>query len=66
MPPTLEERVEALERQVRALTEAVVQNTPARDWRAAIGWARNDEGYGEMARLGAEIRKADRDASGEG
>jgi hypothetical protein len=64
MQGTLDERVEALERQVRALTEIVAGKKPARDWRSTIGWARDDEGYDEMVRLGEEIRQKDREAAG--
>jgi hypothetical protein len=63
MPETLDERVEALERQVRALTELVKGKPAARDWRSTFGWARDDEGYDEMVRLGEEIRQKDREAA---
>jgi hypothetical protein len=59
-------RVEALERQVRALTEIVAGQKLARDWRSTIGWARDDEGFDEMVRLGEEIRQKDREAAGAG
>ena len=64
MQTTLDERVEALERQVRALTEIVAGRSPARDWRSTFGSARDDEGFDEMVRLGEEIRQKDREASG--
>ena len=64
MQATLDERVDALERQVRALTEIVAGQKPARDWRSTIGWARDDEGFDEMVRLGEEIRQKDREAAG--
>jgi hypothetical protein len=64
MQPTLDERVDALERQVRALTEIVMGNKPAKDWRSTVGWARDDEGFDEMVRLGEEIRRMDREAAG--
>ncbi len=37
-------RVDALEQQVRALTEIAAGKKPARDWRSTFGWARDDEG----------------------
>lgn len=64
MQETLENRVEALEEQVRALTEIVKGEKAAKDWRSTIGWARDDEGFDEMVRLGAEIRQKDREAAG--
>ncbi len=66
MQATLDERVDALERQVRALTEIVAGKKPARDWRSTFGWARDDEGFDEMVRLGEEIRQKDREAAGAG
>jgi hypothetical protein len=64
MQATLDERVDALERQVRALTEILTAKKPERDWRSTLGSARNDEGFEEMVRLGAEIRQKDREAAG--
>jgi hypothetical protein len=64
MQETLDERVEALERQVRALTEIVKGKTAVKDWRSTFGSASGDEGYDEMVRLGAEIRQKDREAAG--
>jgi hypothetical protein len=57
MPPTLKERVEALERQMQQLT-----SPPARkkDWRRTIGMSANDPGFDEMVELGRKIREADR------
>jgi hypothetical protein len=63
MQETLQDRVEALERQVRELTEIVKGKKAAKDWRSTIGSARDDEGYDEMVRLGAEIRQKDREAA---
>jgi len=60
----LDERVDALERQVRALTGIVASQKPPRDWRSTIGWARDDEGFDEMVRLGEEARRKDREAAG--
>ena len=64
MQETLDERVDALERQVRELTEIVAGKKPARDWRSTFGIFRDDEGYDEMVRLGEEIRQKDREAAG--
>jgi hypothetical protein len=65
MQTVLDERVDALERQVRALTEMVTGKAPAKkDWRSTFGSARGDEGFDEMVRLGAEIRQKDREAAG--
>ena len=37
MQATLDERVDALERQVRELTGIVASQKPARDWRSTLG-----------------------------
>ncbi len=63
MQETLQDRVEALEQQAPALTEIVKGKKAAKDWRTTIGSARDDEGYDEMVRLGAEIRQKDREAA---
>jgi hypothetical protein len=57
MPPTLKERVEALERQMQELT-----SPPARkkDWRKTIGMSANDPVFDEMVELGRQYREADR------
>ncbi|MGO9174140.1 MAG: hypothetical protein ACLP7P_19540 [Rhodomicrobium sp.] len=63
MQATLKDRVDALERQVQSLTEIVEGKKAIRDWRSTIGWARDDEGFEEMTRLGEEIRRKDREAA---
>ena len=64
MQATLQDRVEALEEQAPALTEIVEGKKVAKDWRSTVGWARDDEGFDEMVRLGEEIRQKDREAAG--
>jgi hypothetical protein len=65
MQATLDERVDALERQVGALSE-IVKKKSAQDWRSAFGAFRDDEGFEEMVRLGEEIRQKDREEAGAG
>jgi len=57
MPPTLKERVEALERQMQELT-----SPPARkkDWRKTFGMSANDPVFDEMIELGRKYREAER------
>ncbi len=64
MQATLDDRVDALERQVRALTEIVKGKKTLQDWRSTFGAFRDDEGFEEMVRLGEEIRQKDREAAG--
>jgi hypothetical protein len=64
MQATLDDRVDALERQVSTLTEIVKGKEAARDWRSTFGAFRDDEGFDEMVRLGEEIRQKDREAAG--
>ena len=64
MQETLQDRVNALELQMRALTEIVKGKKAAKGWRSTIGWARDDEGFDEMVRLGEEARRKDREAAG--
>ena len=64
MQATLDERVDALEHQVRALSEIVKKKESARDWRSTFGTFRDDEGFDEMVRLGEEIRQKDREEAG--
>ena len=63
MQATLKDRVDALERQVQSLTGIVEGKKGVRDWRSTAGWARDDEGFEEMVRLGEEIRQKDREAA---
>ncbi|MFY9642626.1 MAG: hypothetical protein WCD20_11270 [Rhodomicrobium sp.] len=64
MQATLDERVDALERKVRALTEIVEGREGSRDWRATFGASRGDDGFEEMIRLAEEARQKDREAAG--
>jgi hypothetical protein len=61
MQATLNDRVDALERQVRTLTEIVKGKEAAHDWRSTFGASAHDEGFEEMVRLGEEIRQRDRE-----
>lgn len=56
---TIEQRLAALELQVAELAAKQEAGNAARgDWRSAVGWAKDDPGYDEMAGLGAEYRKS--------
>ena len=57
--PTVEERLSVLEQQVAELKAN--QNGSHADWRKAIGWAKDDPGYDEMAKLGADYRESLKD-----
>jgi uncharacterized small protein (DUF1192 family) len=52
----LEQRVAQLEATVEQLKSAMGQPGP-NDWRDAVGWAKDDPGYDEAMRLGAEWRR---------
>ena len=55
MAPTLEKRVEELERR---LDELASQSSAAkRDWLKTFGLSRDDEGFSELAKLGQEYRQ---------
>ena len=65
MPTSLKDRVDRLERQVRALAKAV-DGSPRlqRDWRTTFGASAGDEGFEGMIRLGREIRIRQRTEDG--
>ena len=65
MAASLKDRVDRLERQVRALAKAV-DGSPRqqRDWRTTFGASAGDEGFEEMIRLGREIRVKQRTEGG--
>ena len=66
MQAALDGRVEALEHQVRALSEIVKKKESAPGWRPAFGVFRDGGGFEEMVRLGEEIRQKDREEAGAG
>jgi hypothetical protein len=54
MPPTLEKRVEELERKFDELARKAGSN---RDWENTFGFSRDDEGFDDLTRLGREYRR---------
>lgn len=59
--PTLEQRVDELEEQVRLLSSAVFQSTKKPGWLGKIvGSMKDDPEFAEILKLGREIRQADR------
>jgi hypothetical protein len=56
MQPTLEKRVEDLERKFAELTKRSGTDTKS-TWRQTFGFSKNDEGFDEMVRLGREYRE---------
>jgi hypothetical protein len=59
--PTIEERVAILEKDVAALKQFTPTNQPKPGWIDKIaGSFKDDADFGEILRLGQEIRKADR------
>jgi hypothetical protein len=56
MGPSLEKRVEDLERKFAELTGR--SGTAAKStWQQTFGFSKNDEGFDEMVRLGREYRE---------
>lgn len=53
----LEERVEALEKQVAVLSAQPAIPAPGKDWRRTVGAFRDDPTFEEAARLGREYRE---------
>lgn len=51
MPPTLEKRVEELERKFSEFSKS------KDSWKQTFGRARDDEGFEELVRLGQEYRR---------
>ena len=59
MNPTLEQRVEELEKKIAELTSQLAEAKPrGKDWRRSIGVFANDPDYDEAMRLGREWREA--------
>jgi len=59
--PTIEQRLEALERAVAEIQNQLVKPAPASNWVEEIsGRFKDDPGYEEMLRYGREFRHADR------
>ena len=52
--------LESLAKRVAEL-EAKLAAPPTKDWTRGVGMFAGDEGYDEIARLGAAIRQAERD-----
>lgn len=57
----LEERVDALERQVAELMERILAPPPTKDWRSTIGMFANDPVMKEIQEEGRKIREAERE-----
>jgi len=58
MSPTLEQRVEELEKQLAELTRQPLNVKPSNaKWQQTFGLSRDDAGFEEMVRLGREYRE---------
>jgi hypothetical protein len=58
--PTLEERVAALEQQVRELREALANGAYQKDWRRTVGMFAGDEVMKRIDEEALKYREADR------
>jgi hypothetical protein len=58
--PSLQSRVEQLERRVQELEQAVASQRPAKDWRRTIGAFTDDPGMMELFREAMRLREDDR------
>ncbi|MBW3598641.1 MAG: hypothetical protein KY475_15385 [Planctomycetes bacterium] len=58
---TLEQRVEALEKQVAELMERIMKPPPTKDWRSTIGMFTNDPVMKVIDEEGRKIREAERE-----
>lgn len=58
---TLEERVDALEKQVAELMGRILAPPPTKDWRSTIGMFANDPIMKEIQEEGRKIREAERE-----
>jgi hypothetical protein len=56
MQPTLEKRVEDLEKKFAELTSRSGSANKS-TWQQTFGFSKNDEGFDEMVRLGKEYRQ---------
>lgn len=56
----LEQRVSAIEKELAELKSAVLQRDAIPWWRRILGDFEGDAEYAEIARLGQELRRADR------
>ncbi len=62
MPLNLEQRMDALERQVGALADRLAKASPgSKHWRASFGLSKDDPEFDEMIRLGQLYRKGSAD-----
>jgi hypothetical protein len=59
---TIEKRLSELEKEVSELKAEVGKNT-AKDWRRTVGRFKDDPGYDEAMRLGAEWRRRENEES---
>lgn len=66
MSVPLEARVAAIEKELHDLKESIGVVRTDKDWRKTFGMSANDPGFDEMIRLGAKIRREDRDREAEG
>ena len=57
---TIDERVEALEREMSGIRLLLQQAKSTQDWRKTFGLSQQDPGFQEMIQLGKEIREAER------
>ena len=61
MSDSLEERVDALEKQVAELMKRVLATPPEKDWRSTVGMFANDPVMKAIQEEGRKIREADRE-----
>jgi hypothetical protein len=66
-PPSLEDRVSALESAVARLAEALPgeSSAPAKDWRSTLGMFAHDPIMKEVIDEGQKLRQSERDQVGE-
>ena len=58
---TLDQRVEALERELLGIKVLLGKPSTEKDWRRTFGMSKDDAKFEEMVRLGREIRDAERE-----
>jgi hypothetical protein len=59
--PTIESRLESLEREMAVLRQRLNRSDPAGNWLDRLAGSQQDEpGFDEVLKLGREIRSADR------
>ena len=61
MRANIEERIAALEKERTDLKYILQRTGIGKDWRKTFGRSAHDPGFGELIRLGREIRARDQD-----